>query len=74
MRCENCKNKLELYVDGELSAEQRHQLESHLLKCPGCVKELENLESINSIGKISTFADKKYANRSQAIGSSSIGR
>lgn len=61
MSCSDFKNKIELYIDNELSQEERNQLESHLLKCPHCAKELTNLEAINSIGKSKPFGEPEPA-------------
>ena len=57
MRCKDFKNKLELYIDNELSRQQKAELERHLSKCPGCTKELEVLTSINTIGKMEIFSE-----------------
>ena len=57
MRCKDFKNKLELYIDNELSRQQKAELERHLSKCPGCTKELEVLKSINTIGKMEIFSE-----------------
>jgi hypothetical protein len=57
MRCQDIKNRLELYIDNELGNQEKTEFERHLLKCPDCAKGLEVLKSINSIGKMQTFSE-----------------
>ena len=46
MSCEEFKPMITGYMDGELSAEQRQQMESHLQSCSGCKEELEKLQQL----------------------------
>ncbi|HEU4766485.1 MAG TPA: zf-HC2 domain-containing protein [Pyrinomonadaceae bacterium] len=39
MKCEDCLNLLEEYLDGELSAEDQDRLGQHLITCAGCAGE-----------------------------------
>ncbi len=43
MNCENYRQWISGYVDEELDANQREQLESHLHTCESCRRELEEL-------------------------------
>lgn len=51
MKCHDIKNKLELYLDNELSVQEKAEIETHLLNCSYCTKEFANLKSLNSLGK-----------------------
>ena len=44
MNCEQMRNLLDEYVDGELSAEGRRAVERHLAGCEACRAELEALK------------------------------
>jgi len=55
MNCKEIKDRLERYIDNELSVQEKAEVKKHLLKCSTCTKELEILKSINSFGKIATF-------------------
>jgi predicted anti-sigma-YlaC factor YlaD len=46
MHCSKAKRLLQLYVDGYLSSEQLHALESHLSSCSTCQQELFSLQKI----------------------------
>jgi anti-sigma factor RsiW len=43
MKCEEREELLNGMVDGQLAAEVRQSLETHLLDCPGCRSRLEAL-------------------------------
>ncbi|MFW6457061.1 MAG: anti-sigma factor family protein, partial [Planctomycetota bacterium] len=43
MHCENSEQILSAYLDGELSEEERRQVESHIKQCDDCRHELESL-------------------------------
>ena len=57
MSCKDYKNKLELYIDNELSSREKAEFEKHLSSCHDCMRELEILKSVNSLGKIDTFSE-----------------
>lgn len=46
MNCEDVKDRLHHYLDGELIAQDALQLEAHLVECPACRKEYEALGSV----------------------------
>jgi Putative zinc-finger len=43
MKCDDCLNILEAYVDGEAGERNVEQVQSHLLKCESCTLEFEAL-------------------------------
>jgi hypothetical protein len=47
--CEEFSEALSAYLDGELSAEERSQLETHLEGCPRCQEELKSLRAVSSL-------------------------
>ena len=55
--CLEIRNKLERYIDGELSDQERAAIEAHLSHCTDCARELEILKSIDAIGKSEIFPD-----------------
>jgi hypothetical protein len=57
MRCQSFKDKIELYIDNELSNWEKTEFERHLSKCPDCAREIAVLKSIDSLGKIGTFSE-----------------
>ena len=57
MSCQNFKDKMELYIDNELSNWETTQFEKHLSKCADCARELAVLKSIDSLGKTEIFAE-----------------
>jgi len=57
MNCQDFRDKLELYLDNELSDQEKVEFEKHLSKCSSCAKELELLKSISSFGKIVSFSE-----------------
>ena len=55
MRCPKTK-LISSYIDGELSAEERALLESHINKCQECAGELEEFQKIHKLfASASTF-------------------
>ncbi len=65
MRCQEIKIKLAHYLDGELSDQERAEIEQHLSACSACTRELEILVSIDAAGKVETFSEPapKYWNQ-----------
>ncbi|UCE04377.1 MAG: zf-HC2 domain-containing protein [bacterium] len=57
MSCQDFRDKLELYLDNELSDQEKAEFEKHLSRCSICAKELEVLKSISSFGKIVPFSE-----------------
>jgi hypothetical protein len=57
MRCQSFKDKIELYIDNELSNWEKTEFERHLSKCPDCARELAVLKSIDSLGKLEIFSE-----------------
>jgi len=51
MTCREFVNFVMLYLDGELSPEQRRDFEAHLDECPDCVRYLQQYqETVAAIG------------------------
>ena len=46
MNCAYCKEKLSVYIDNELSAEECFLMEEHLQICPSCAREAEALAQL----------------------------
>jgi hypothetical protein len=46
MNCEGKTEKISQYIDGELSKEEKEELEKHLLSCQVCQKEMEKLRKV----------------------------
>jgi anti-sigma factor RsiW len=44
MRCEESRELLDLYMDGELAEETRQRVERHLLRCADCSFQVRTLE------------------------------
>ncbi|MBI3550572.1 MAG: zf-HC2 domain-containing protein [Elusimicrobia bacterium] len=42
------KENLSAFVDGELSADERRELKAHVAGCPGCARELQELQGVSS--------------------------
>ncbi|HEX9971739.1 MAG TPA: zf-HC2 domain-containing protein [bacterium] len=57
MKCQETIVKLELYLDNELSVQEKAEIEAHLLTCAGCAKQLANLKSLDSLGKREFFIE-----------------
>ncbi|MFN2578747.1 MAG: zf-HC2 domain-containing protein [Pyrinomonadaceae bacterium] len=43
MKCDECLNLLEAYVDGEAGGRDTEEVGAHLIKCEGCTREFETL-------------------------------
>ena len=43
MKCDDCLNFLEAYIDGEAGERDTEQVRAHLIKCESCTRELEAL-------------------------------
>lgn len=48
MECKHVQTRLLGYVDGELRASERAQVEAHLKSCPSCAAELSAIESFDA--------------------------
>ncbi|MDZ7264682.1 MAG: anti-sigma factor [candidate division KSB1 bacterium] len=59
--CDDIKNKLERYIDGELSENERQAVNQHLATCPHCSREIDELKSIQSIGRMTLFPEPDTA-------------
>jgi anti-sigma factor RsiW len=46
MNCEQIRQNLLAYLDGEMSDAERAQIEAHLATCPGCAAELERMQAL----------------------------
>ena len=46
MTCQNIKEKFPDYLVGELSQQEKEQLQGHIVSCPTCREELESLGAI----------------------------
>ncbi|MCI0495432.1 anti-sigma factor [candidate division KSB1 bacterium] len=57
MKCQEIQNKLELYLDNELSAQAKAEIEAHLSTCATCAKQLADLTSLTSLGKQEIFSE-----------------
>ena len=53
MICKECRQKISLYLDNELTEEEKTEFENHILECEDCRNELEKIkrigEELNSI-------------------------
>jgi len=43
MKCDDCLNLLEMYIDGEAGERNNDQVREHLMKCESCTGEFEAL-------------------------------
>ena len=43
MKCDDCLNLLEMYIDGEAGERNTDQVREHLMKCESCTREFEAL-------------------------------
>lgn len=48
MNCEQCRPNLLAYLDGEVEAAQRAEIEAHLAACPACAAELARLQALRA--------------------------
>lgn len=46
MKCDEVRNQLSLYIDGEIEEEEKELIEEHLENCPECKKELEEYKKL----------------------------
>lgn len=49
MKCDDCLNLLESYLDGEASERESEQVQTHLATCANCVNQFEALSAENEI-------------------------
>ncbi len=49
MGCDECRDNLTAYLEGELSAEDQRRLRDHLSECPECARELEQLRTLVAV-------------------------
>lgn len=49
MRCENCRDKLSLYIDNELDKDLAKEVKSHIDECDECKKEYEDIMTIKNM-------------------------
>lgn len=49
MGCDECRDNLTAYLEGELSAEDQKRLRDHLSECPECARELEQLRTLVAV-------------------------
>ncbi len=49
MRCEEMRDLLDLYMDGELPEETSQRLSRHLLRCTQCASEIQTLEQTRTM-------------------------
>lgn len=57
MNCQEIQNRLELYIDNELSELEKAEVETHLVLCVGCAGLVTTLKSIDSLGKSEIFLE-----------------
>ncbi len=57
MNCQQVREKLEKYIDGELGSDERASLEAHVANCPECAAELANLQALNATGRVNIFPE-----------------
>ncbi|HEX3144842.1 MAG TPA: zf-HC2 domain-containing protein, partial [Pyrinomonadaceae bacterium] len=49
MKCDDCLNLLEVYLDGEAGERNREHVQEHLMKCAGCTSAFEALTAENEM-------------------------
>ena len=49
MRCDDVRNDLVAYLDGEITAEERERIDSHLANCPACRSEMVDFQSTDDL-------------------------
>lgn len=47
--CQEIRNKLEAYVDRELTNEERNEVETHLTRCTECTREVNRIKKLGSM-------------------------
>jgi mycothiol system anti-sigma-R factor len=58
MNCPDCKEKLDRYVDRELTSTEALQIQLHLEGCPDCMDEYEFQTHLKRLVKNSCDCDK----------------
>jgi mycothiol system anti-sigma-R factor len=61
MNCPDCKEKLDRYVDRELSTTEQLEVQLHLEGCPDCSDEYEFQTQLKRLVKSSCDCDKAPA-------------
>ncbi len=51
LNCDKLKNKLSPYLNQELDEKSKSQIELHLMTCPSCMKELEEMKAMFNLLK-----------------------
>src|SRR6185369_10673601 len=49
MKCDDCLNLLEVYLDGEAGERNREHVQEHLMKCASCTSAFEALTAENEL-------------------------
>lgn len=49
MKCENVQIKLSAYMDGELDPGLHEEISGHLMQCPACREELDELSGVDTL-------------------------
>ena len=49
MKCSQIRNMISPYVDDELTPDEKKVFTSHVADCPGCKKELEEIQSVHRL-------------------------
>ena len=57
MNCRKCRERLERFLDNELSGTERTALEQHLAVCAGCRKRTEELKALGALLQSRTPAE-----------------
>ena len=58
MNCRDCKDKLDRYLDRELSNTERHELGLHRQGCPACAENYEFQAGLKRLVKVCCEQDK----------------
>lgn len=51
MRCAELENELGCFIDGELAAPERREVENHLGECPACRAQVESQQQVKALVK-----------------------
>lgn len=57
MKCVDVNSKLEKYIDGALSKNERQEIANHLKICPDCKREIELLKRVDALGKLDIYPE-----------------
>lgn len=49
MTCEQCKDKLTEFIEGDLSSDEKQQLQAHLADCPECARALQEMRGLLAV-------------------------